>query len=238
MRSGTWVGGESFVYCPTDLMSLSAPYAYSVSVWLSDYQKKVNYVQSLSPTMVRYWPIDPNTTPDTMALYAISANNGHGFINGFGSQGLSARDSYLGCASANADWCNLFSSNTYSYYALGMPRELQQISISDETQDCTTAGACGTPPKTAGDLRQWLPFAVSHEATVFEMYYLDLALAFDNKYCPTQSGGACSSGYGLPSYITTTQQATWCNDVGLCNSSCPGASTCYAYSIEQNHGPH
>jgi hypothetical protein len=239
MRSGTWVGGESYVYCPVDLASLGSPYAYTVPKWLSDYQSKVNYVQSLSPTMVRYWPIDPDTTPDTMALDAISAANGHGFINGFGSQGLSARDSFLGCVSANADWCNLFSSNSYGYYSLGMPRELQQISISDETQSCSSAGACGPPPKTAGDLGQWLPFAVSHEATVFEMYYLDLALAFDSQYCPTQSGTppACTSGYGIPSYLTTTQQATWCSHVGLCNASCPSSSACYAYKITQNHGP-
>jgi len=245
MRSGTWVGGESYVYCSADLANLNDPYKYTVSKWLSDYQGKVNYVQSLSPTMVRYWPIDPNTTPDTMAQYATSAANGHGFVNGFGSQGLSARDSVLGCGQANSDWCNLFTGGPGlpKYYTFGMPLQLQQISISDETQHCTNAGDCGTPPKSAGDLRDWLPFAVLNRATIFEMYYLDLALAFDSQYCTAPVNRcaplvACTGGYSPnPAFMTATQQSQWNCDVGYGNTSCPGGARCYATIIKNNHGP-
>ncbi len=247
VRSGTWVGGESYVYCATDLASLGTPYVYSVSAWLADYKNKVNYVQSLAPTMVRYWPIDPNTTPDMMAQYATSATNGHGFINGFGSQGLSAADYQpggTGCNTANADWCNLFtgSASRPPYYSYGMPLELQQISISDETQNCVPATNCGTPPKSAGDLRLWLPFAVQNNATVFEMYYLDLALAFDSQYCtmPTNrcsTMAACTAGY-TPNraYMNATQQTQWNCDVGYGNTNCPGGANCYATVIKNNHG--
>lgn len=242
IRSGTWVGGESFLYCPIDLAALNPPYAYTGSSrWTSDYQSKVQYVQALSPTLVRYWPIDPGTDPNTMAQYAVAAANGHGFVNGFGSQGLSAADyqpTGTGCSTANANWCVLFGD----YYSLGMPLELQQISISDETQSCSVAHSCGTPPLSAGNLRLWLPFAVANHATIFEMYYLDLALAFDTKYCtPDSTNTFCvvpGSYTANTAFMTATQQLTWYNDVGLGNAACPSGINCYATFIINNHGPH
>jgi hypothetical protein len=243
IRSGTWVGGESFVYCQSTLAGLGGPYAYTSSaVWTGDLLNKVNYVKSLSPTMVRYWPIDPGSDPNTMALNAISAGNAHGFNNGFGSQGLSAADYQpggTGCSTANANWCSLFGT----YHLLGVPLELQQISISDETESCVPASNCGTPPKSAGNMRLWLPFAVTNYATTFEMYYLDLALAYDSHYC-TPSGTVC----GPPSYhanlafMDTTRQLTWYNAVGRGNAACPSGTTnttnCYSAVIDAAHGPH
>jgi hypothetical protein len=55
-------------------MGLGAPYTYSnPNTWLTDYQTKVSYVQSLAPAMTRYWPIDDGTDPDSMAGIAIAA---------------------------------------------------------------------------------------------------------------------------------------------------------------------
>src|SRR3984885_7979822 len=145
VRSGTWSGGESFVYCITGgtsggLSNLAAPYKYvfvnggntnTNNTWLADFNAKIKYIQSLSPTMYRYWPIDiisnDNTYPDTMAPDAVAAGNAQGYINGFGSQALSLLDYLNGCSAAVADWCNLFST----YHPYGSPLELQQISISD-----------------------------------------------------------------------------------------------------------
>ena len=85
VRSGTWSGGESFVYCITNgtpgtgLSGLSGAYAYycdlhgnpdcsstpgasqsnTNNIWLKDYSNKINYVQSLAPTLPVLWPIDP-----------------------------------------------------------------------------------------------------------------------------------------------------------------------------------
>jgi hypothetical protein len=243
IRSGTWVGGESFVYCQSTLAALGGPYAYTSSaVWTSDLLNKVNYVKSLTPTLVRYWPIDPGSDPNTMAANAISAGNGRGFNNGFGSQGLSAADYQpggTGCSTANANWCSLFGT----YHSLGVPLELQQISISDETESCVPASNCGTPPKSAGNMRLWLPFAVTHYATTFEMYYLDLALAYDSHYC-TPSGTGCvpPSYFANPAFMNTTQQLTWYNDVGRGNAACPSGTTnttdCYSAVIDAAHGPH
>jgi hypothetical protein len=162
VRSGTWTGGESFAYCIQGLNSagatvgltqLGSPYAYTCdkatagncsstsgrsqtntnNTWLIDYTKKINYIQSLNPTLPRYWPIDTiagdNSYATSMAADAVAAINGQGYLNGFGSQGLSLLDDLgAGCTGAIADWCDLFSM---TYQSFGTPRELQQISISD-----------------------------------------------------------------------------------------------------------
>ena len=244
IRSGTWAGGESYAYCTSTLSSPTyGVYQYmGSSTWTNDYQSKVNYVQSLSPTLTRYWPIDPSTDPDTMAKWATAAANGHGFVNGFGSQGLSAADTYS-CAGANADWCNLFTGGggLPKYYTFGMPLQLQQISISDESQNCSAPHSCGTPPLSAGNLNLWFPFAVQNQATIFEMYYLDLGLAFDSHYCtPDSTMTYCvtlGSYFANPAFMNSMQQLTWYNAVGLGNITCPNAAGCYANTIVANHGP-
>ncbi len=259
IRAGTWSGGESFVYCTSSLSALASPYTYTdSSVWLTDFQNKVQYIQSLSPQTNRYWPINlvdsDNTYPNTEALYAISAANTFGFVNGFGSQGLSLKDvGTCGIGTSASNWCYLFGL----YYPRNMPLELQQIAISDPSNKTCPGTTCGVPPRVAGDLRLWLPYAISNHASVIEMYYRDLALAFDVKYCTAQSGGACTTGYTTQSNsnITTTQQWQWFSaGDGTANlpigvgqgSNCPsppigsiGAGDCsYADKINAAHGLH
>jgi hypothetical protein len=263
VRAGTWTGAESFVYCISGgssggLSMLASPYTYAgSSTWLTDYQNKVQYIQSLDPTMRRFWSINEVssdvTYPNTEAQYATAAANVYGFVNGFGSQGLSLLDdTSSACVSGTSasNWCQLFGQ----YHATGMPLELQQIAISDPT-NVTCATGCGVPPGVAGDLRQWLPYAVSNYVTVVEMYYRDLGLAFDVGYCTMVTGGACTKGYTPQSNsnITTTQEWQWFSagnggtlTVGVGQgSNCPlppggiGAGDCsYASAINAAHGPH
>jgi len=254
VRSGTWVGGESFAQCISGgalngLTDLPSPYTFSnPSTWLTDYQTKVSYVQSLAPTMARYWSIDNGTAPDSMAAIAVSAGNGFGYINGFGSQGLSLLDTCSHNGSAG-DWCYEFTNTTTSYFALGMPLELQQIAISDpDVNPCTaTPPQCGTPPNVSGDLRGWLSFAIANKATVIEVYYQDLGLAFDQNYCTTTTN--C---YHLPVINTSPNPNTWYCEVGYgaqyggpgC-SPAPGCQQpggglpgqCYSTAIIAAHGP-
>jgi hypothetical protein len=249
VRSGTWVGGESFAECISGgtlngLTGLPAPYAFTTSpnnTWLVDYQNKVSYIQSVNPTMQRLWPVDNGTLPDSMAAIAVAAGNGAGYINGFGSQGLSLLDQ---CPPGNSadDWCNLFTNTTTNYFARGMPLELQQIAISDPDVNPCTATYCGTPPKVSGDLRGWLPFAIENNATVIEMYYQDLGLAFDQNYC-NNGGSQC---YQLPTIIGSLNPNpyTWYCEVGYggqygshgCTLGCE-AGGCYSAKIISAHGP-
>lgn len=253
VRSGTWVGGESFAECISGgtlngLTGLPSPYGFSnPSTWLTDYQAKVSYVQSLAPTMARYWPIDNGTAPDTMASIAVGSGNAFGYINGFGSQGLSLLDTCSHNGSAG-DWCYEFTNTTNNYFALGMPLELQQIAISDpDVNPCTSSPPqCGTPPNVSGDLRGWLQLAVANNATVIEMYYQDLGLAFDPNYC-TNTG--C---YHLPTINTSPNPNTWYCEVGYgaqyggpgctgipgCQQPGGGGSgECYSAAIIAAHGP-
>jgi hypothetical protein len=81
---------------------------------------------------------------------------------GFGSQGLQQADiaNYPLCTS---DWCNLFDRYTGSG-----PLELQTYLQSCPDNSCQT-----------GSLVNLVPFAISHHATVLEIYYQDWLLAFD-----------------------------------------------------------
>jgi len=264
IRSGTWTGGESYAPCVTGglsggLSNLGPPYKYTFTsgannTWLSDYTRKVDYIQTLSPTLARFWSIDELnndvTYAQAMAPVAVSVTDSRGYVNGFGSQGLSLLDALPpGCSGAIADWCNLFAAQA----AHGSPLELQQISISDPTNTTCPGSTCGLPPNgVAGDLRLWLPFAAAHNANVFELYSGDLGLAYDPKYCTSQSPpGDCAAGY-FPQFITKTQQwtffsgATGFTGVGQGMSCTPfgsgstiGSGDCsYAATIDSVHSLH
>lgn len=227
--------------------------------WLDYFDEMIDWGESQTPFMKFFAPID---TADNDATYGLAeagtaavSSNGRGVIDGFGSQGLSLLDYMNGCALSTSDWCTSFGT----YYQNASPLELQQISLSDEqdgncsTQSPPPLNACGTPPRDSGDLRVWLPFAVSNHVSVIELYYLDAALAFDPNYCTSIIGGLCS-GYsiGTNTFLTQTLQATFMNDVGQGSTTgvnnCPlgttgagGASTgncAYANAINAAHGPH
>ena len=84
---------------------------------------------------------------------------------GFGSQGLQQSDitNYPNCT---ANWCNLFAQFT-GQAAL----ELQTYLLSCPDNSCTT-----------GSLVNLVPFAISHHATVLEIYYQDWLTAYDPNY--------------------------------------------------------
>ena len=84
---------------------------------------------------------------------------------GFGSQGFELSD-LTGYPACTADWCNLFSR-----YAGQAPLELQTYLQSCPDNSCAT-----------GSLVNLLPFAISHHATVFEIYYQDWLVGFAPGY--------------------------------------------------------
>lgn len=173
--------------------------------------------------------------------------NGHGFYDGFGSQGLSLLDTLtVSCTggmtgSTASNWCPGFGS----YYKTGSPLELQQLSLSNETD--SSCSACGIPPADSGNLRVWLPFAVTNHMTVLELYYHDAGLAYDPNYCASFFGGVCTGGYTTRDFLTPSLQRTFMNDVGQ-GMNCPGggsgagnASTgncAYAIALDAAHGYH
>ena len=163
---------------------------------------------------------------------AVFARHGRGATK----HGVGSRPGPPACTGAIADWCDLFSM---TYQSFGTPRELQQISISDPTNTtCPTVPAptCGTPPLVSGDLRMWLPFAVANNATVFEIYYQALGLAFDPQYCNVMAGTCYFPAPG----ITVGDEMSWYSSVGQGNSSCVSgtATGCYSTAINQADGPH
>src|SRR5712691_4698055 len=133
---------------------------------------------------------------------ALAHVNGYGSANGFGSQGLSLYDELqypIGhCAS---DWCSQFDQS----YTAGSPLELQQVANSNPfDSDCGGAGgpSCNNNGDS-GDLREWLPFAVTRHMTVLELYAVDADLAFDPCFCALScSGGSCTSCGGANSSCT------------------------------------
>ncbi len=111
--------------------------------------------------MVGITPMNGNGVPDFLAQTAVPLHIG------FGSQGLEASD-VGNCAGSTADWCTLF--HTYSGQ---VPLELQTIG-----QSCPQSPtSCAT-----GSLVTLLPFAVSNDATILEIYYQDWLTAFDPNY--------------------------------------------------------
>jgi hypothetical protein len=269
IRPGESVGGEVFPYCVSSLKALASPYTYVKSGssgsqvgWLDYFDEMIDWGESQTPFMKFFAPIDTADSPPDIgyatheASKAVVSSNGHGLVDGYGSQGLSLLDSLNTCPNATSNWCWLFG-NTPTWYKNGSPLELQQISLSDPDDsqcDSTTSPpplhACGIPPRDSGDMRTWLSFAVTNHMSVLELYYLDAALAFDPNYCASfNMFGECvgySVGNSSNTFLTTALQATFMNEVGQGSKCSPpvsgagGASTgncAYATAINAAHGP-
>lgn len=273
IRPGESTGGEAFPYCTINLIDsakTAAPYTYvksggiaGTSVgWIDYYKEMLQWGESQTPFMKFFAPLNAAESNDLDYGYqeanaAAITSNGHGIIDGFGSQGLSLLDYSSGCASSASDWCPSFGT----WYPSAMPLELQQISLSDpEDGDCSTQSPppnhhCGVPPNDSGDLRVWLPFAVNNHLTVLELYYLDAGLAFDPNYCDsitftppsTYTCGPSSYALGSNTFLTRNLQGPFMNDVGQGSNCSPpvsaagGTSTghCYyATAINNAHGAH
>lgn len=178
IRFGLSMGGEIFPWCGTqEATSAGLTYAeWGNQVWLPYDKEMLGFEKAQNPTMLILGPTTKGAAGwvDTEAAQAVA----EGF--GFGNQGLEAIDitNYPNCGSG---WCSPFDT-----YAGQVPMELQTIGQSDPTGVCGTTGnpACpgGTNQQNTGPLPPLLTFGIQRHATIFEIYTLDLLLAFDPSY--------------------------------------------------------
>jgi hypothetical protein len=177
IRIGLGHGGETFPVTGWNSTTAACGKAFTtwgitVPTWEAYLASMLNYettLRSAKQLMVGVTPMGAPTTvvPDYVAPLAIAQTVG------FGSQGLELSDitNYPNCT---ADWCNLFAQ-----FAGQAPLELQTYLQSCPDNSCTT-----------GSLVNLVPFAVSHHATVLEIYYQDWLLAFDPSYPGNSEYGA------------------------------------------------
>ena len=158
-----------------------ARWGVTITSWESYLAGMLNYESSLQASKQIMVGVTPMGSPSTM-VPDFAAPLAAAERIGFGSQGLEKSDitNYPNCT---ADWCNLFAQ-----HAGEVPLELQTYLQSCPDKTCQT-----------GSLVDLVPFALSHHATVLEIYYQDWLLAFD----PTFPG---NSQYG-PAYATVLTQA-------------------------------
>ena len=145
-------------------------WGWTDTTWTNYVNAMLNYESTLKspkPLQVGIDSYDSNSIPDSEAATAVTLHMG------FGNQGLRASDikNYPHCSS---DWCELFDT-----YTGDVPLELQSIALSDPN---------GTGE--VGSLVTLLPFAVSHHATILEIYCYDWLLAFDPNYPGYNTYGA------------------------------------------------
>ncbi len=174
IRIGLGRGGETFPApnfgtdpCTNTFIN---NWGWTDTTWTNYVNAMLNYeytLKSPKPMGVGIDSVDTITMPESEAATAVSLKFG------FGNQGFELSDitDYPHCS---ADWCALFDQ-----YAGSVPLELQTIALSDPTNN---------PP--VGSLVNLLPFAVSHHATVFEIYTDDWLLAFDPNYPGYKTYGA------------------------------------------------
>jgi Putative Ig domain len=177
IRFGLGHGGETYPVTGWNTTTAAcgkafASWGVTVTTWETYLAGMLNYEATLHSTkqlMVGVTPMGaPNTVvPDYVAPLAVPMKVG------FGSQGLQQSDitNYPNCT---ANWCNLFAQFTGQ-----APLELQTYLQSCPDNSCTT-----------GSLVNLVPFAVSHHATVLEIYYQDWLLAFDPSYPGNSEYGA------------------------------------------------
>ncbi len=174
IRMGLGRGGETFPAANFGTDPCTNTYinnwGWTDTTWTNYVNAMLNYESTLkSPKQmgVGIDSVDTITMPESEAATAVSLKFG------FGNQGFELSDitNYPHCSS---DWCALFDQYTGS-----VPLELQTIALSDPMN---------APP--VGSLVTLLPFAVSHHATVFEIYTYDWLLAFDPNYPGYSTYGA------------------------------------------------
>jgi len=239
MRVGRSVGGEAFPSCPESLEALPSPNTYTKDGWLQYYTDIDDFVQAQNPAMQILDPLNSAGMPEdptygtAEAAIAVAHQNASGKTNGFGSQGLQARDitNYGAnpqgyCAS---DWCGTFNT----YVTTGIPLELQQDSLSDPTN------LTNSP---TGDLRPLLPFAVERHATIVELYDLDALLAYDPNYCVLNvpDNGKCGPGsVEIPVIVLPPQdQEPYFQAVGQKGQAGAKGDGSYASVINSTQGQH
>lgn len=174
IRIGLGRGGETFPAqnfgkdpCTSTFVN---KWGWTDTTWTNYVNAMLNYESTLKSSkqlMVGIDSVDSNSMPDSEAATAVSMHMA------FGNQGMKANDitNYPHCSS---DWCDLFDK-----YTGDVPLELQTIALSSPQND---------PP--VGSLVNLLPFAVSHHATILEIYCYDWLLAFDPNYPGNSTYGA------------------------------------------------
>ena len=177
IRFGLGHGGETYPVTGWNSTSTACGKAFSawgvtVTTWEAYLASMLDFevtLKSGKQLMVGVTPMGAPTTvvPNYIAPLAVPMHVG------FGSQGLEKSDisNYPNCT---ANWCNLFAA-----YAGQAPLELQTYLQSCPDNSCTT-----------GSLTDLVPFAVSHHASVLEIYYQDWLLAFDPSYPGNSQYGA------------------------------------------------
>lgn len=177
IRFGLGHGGETFPVTgwnnnATACGQAFASWGATIATWENYLEGMLNYEASLHSSkqlMVGVTPMGiPNTqVPNFVAPIAVP------LLLGFGSQGLQQTDiaTYPACT---GDWCNLFAQ-----YRGQVPLELQTVGQSDPT------GAGST-----GSLVTLVPFAISHHASILEIYYQDWLVAFAPGYPGNSEYGA------------------------------------------------
>ena len=166
IRFGLGRGGETFPaeHFGTDpcTQTFVNNWGWTDANWESYVNNMVNYEATLNSPKQLMVGLD---TVDTYTMADIEAANAVPQKIALGNEGLEASDitNYPICS---GDWCNL-----WALYKGKIPLELQTIAASDPT---------GNPP--VGSLTTILPFAVTHGATVMEVYTVDWLLAFDPNY--------------------------------------------------------
>lgn len=186
IRFGLGHGGESYPVtgwntAGTACGNAFAAWGTTISTWESYLSTMLNYESTLQSGTQLMVGVTPMGVPDTQVPNFLAPLAPPMSI-GFGSQGLQQSDitNYPNCT---ANWCNLFAT-----YNKQVPLELQTYLQSCPQNNCTT-----------GSLVNLVPFAISHNASVLEIYYQDWLLAFD----PSYPG---NSQYG-PSYAQVLTQA-------------------------------
>lgn len=169
IRFGLGHGGETYPVTGWNSSTSAcgkafASWGVTVTTWEAYLAGMLNFESTLhsgKQLMVGVTPMGAPTTvvPNFVAPLAVPLHVG------FGSQGLEQSDitNYPNCT---ADWCNLFAQ-----YHGQSPLELQTYLQSCPDRNCTT-----------GSLVDLVPFAVSHHASILEIYYQDWLLAFDPSY--------------------------------------------------------
>jgi hypothetical protein len=177
IRFGLGHGGETYPVTGWNSTTAACGKAFTnwgitVTTWETYLAGMLDYETTLHSTkqlMVGVTPMGaPNTVvPNYVAPLAVPLHVG------FGSQGFELSDitNYPNCT---ANWCNLFAQ-----FAGQAPLELQTYLQSCPDNTCTT-----------GSLVNLVPFAISHHATVLEIYYQDWLVAFDPSYPGNSQYGA------------------------------------------------
>jgi hypothetical protein len=176
IRFGLSRGGEVFPTCLAQMMAFSNFFTIdqfnmqweSYIVEMTRFQKdlQTQIVNAGGRAVQLMAALDVYGNPAQYAVNDFEAANAKSLGFGFGSQGLSASDmaAYIAGRPCGSDWCGAFQKE----YGL-VPLELQTVAASDPTN----------APRGTGTLVNLLPFALSLDVQIFEVYIQDLQVAYD-----------------------------------------------------------